>query len=284
VFFQWLAVGRWFSPDSSTNKTDSHNITEIVLKAALNTITLTQLPMYSVSLTTNGESSNHDLGEVYSINIVWYSLIFIDPMKVYRQRTKSVWFMVYNATFNNISALSWRPVLVVEETWSVSTQWKYIDRGRSRFGLWCLTNFPQYFSYIVAVSFIGDGNWSTRRVGRWFSPDSSTNKTNSHNITEIVLKAALNTITLTQLPMYSVSLTTNGESSNHDLGGCFQYYFSYIVAVSFIGWGIRRKPPTYRKSLKKHIKIGWKFKSLYNYQICKISESGPLLDSRFVMK
>jgi hypothetical protein len=44
------------------------------------------------------------------------NLIFIDPMKVYRQRTKSVWFMVYNATFNNISALSWRPVLVVEET------------------------------------------------------------------------------------------------------------------------------------------------------------------------
>ena len=26
--------------------------------------------MYSVSLTTNGESSNQDLGEVYSINIV----------------------------------------------------------------------------------------------------------------------------------------------------------------------------------------------------------------------
>jgi hypothetical protein len=27
-----------------------------------------------------------------------------------------VWFMVLNATFNNISALSWRPVLLVEET------------------------------------------------------------------------------------------------------------------------------------------------------------------------
>ena len=37
-FFQWLAVGRWFSPDSSTNKTDSHNITEILLKVVLNTI------------------------------------------------------------------------------------------------------------------------------------------------------------------------------------------------------------------------------------------------------
>jgi hypothetical protein len=41
---QWLAAGRWFSlgiPVSSTNKTDHHDITEILLKVALNTITLT---------------------------------------------------------------------------------------------------------------------------------------------------------------------------------------------------------------------------------------------------
>ena len=39
---QVLAAGRWFSqgtPISSTNKTDRHNITEILLKVALNTIT-----------------------------------------------------------------------------------------------------------------------------------------------------------------------------------------------------------------------------------------------------
>ena len=38
---QWLATGRWFSPStqvSSTNKTDRHDITEILLKVALNTI------------------------------------------------------------------------------------------------------------------------------------------------------------------------------------------------------------------------------------------------------
>ena len=28
-------------------------------------------------------------------------------------------------------------------------------------GLWCLTHFQQYFSYIVAVSFIDGGNQST---------------------------------------------------------------------------------------------------------------------------
>jgi len=38
---QGLAAGQWFSPVSSTNKTDRHDITEILLKVALNTITLT---------------------------------------------------------------------------------------------------------------------------------------------------------------------------------------------------------------------------------------------------
>ena len=38
---QWIAAGRWFSPGtpvSSTNKTDLHDITEILLKVALNTL------------------------------------------------------------------------------------------------------------------------------------------------------------------------------------------------------------------------------------------------------
>ena len=34
---QWLPAGRWFSPVSSTNKTYHCNITEILLKVALNT-------------------------------------------------------------------------------------------------------------------------------------------------------------------------------------------------------------------------------------------------------
>jgi hypothetical protein len=38
---QWLATGRWFSqgpPVSSTDKTDHHDLTEILFKVALNTI------------------------------------------------------------------------------------------------------------------------------------------------------------------------------------------------------------------------------------------------------
>ena len=42
---KWLATGRWFSPGipvSSTNKTECHDITEIILKVALNTINQTK--------------------------------------------------------------------------------------------------------------------------------------------------------------------------------------------------------------------------------------------------
>ena len=40
----WLATGQWFSPGtpvSSTNTNDRHDMSEILLKVALNTITLT---------------------------------------------------------------------------------------------------------------------------------------------------------------------------------------------------------------------------------------------------
>jgi hypothetical protein len=40
---QWLAAGQWFSPGSpvsSTNKTDRHDITEILFKMALSTVNL----------------------------------------------------------------------------------------------------------------------------------------------------------------------------------------------------------------------------------------------------
>ena len=42
---QRLLAGRWFSQVSSTNKTDHHNITEILLRVAWNTITLTLIQL-----------------------------------------------------------------------------------------------------------------------------------------------------------------------------------------------------------------------------------------------
>jgi len=51
--YQWLATGRWFfpgTPVSTTNKTDRHDITEILLKVALNTIKPNQTnQIYSIT-------------------------------------------------------------------------------------------------------------------------------------------------------------------------------------------------------------------------------------------
>jgi hypothetical protein len=51
----WLAKGRWFSPGllvSSTNETDRHDITEILLKVAFNTLkqTLKQTNLFPYTL------------------------------------------------------------------------------------------------------------------------------------------------------------------------------------------------------------------------------------------
>jgi hypothetical protein len=49
---QWLVAGQWFSPgtpDSSTNKTDRHDITEILLKVALITINQLNQPIRNMA-------------------------------------------------------------------------------------------------------------------------------------------------------------------------------------------------------------------------------------------
>ena len=69
---QWFATGQWFSPGtpvSSTNKTDRHNIAEILLKVALSTIKQTNKQ-------TNKQTSKHK--HIYlmqgGVNIItnWY--------------------------------------------------------------------------------------------------------------------------------------------------------------------------------------------------------------------
>jgi hypothetical protein len=79
-------------------------------------------------------------------------------------------YMVFNATLNNISVISWRSVLLVGETGVPG------ENHRT----------------VAAVSFIG--------TVLWFSPGtpvSPTNKTDRHDITEILFKVALNTIYIT---------------------------------------------------------------------------------------
>ena len=83
---QWLAASRWFSPCtpvSSSNKTDCHDITEILLKVALNTIkqtnkqTLTNsFVSYSWNVVTKGSSLNEPPYWILKIQLVnYYNMI-----------------------------------------------------------------------------------------------------------------------------------------------------------------------------------------------------------------
>jgi hypothetical protein len=102
-------------------------------------------------------------------------------------------FMVFNTTFNNISDISWRSVLLVEESGAPGENHRHtlshnvvcpslrltihftyefqlytvpkiilFDISKSYYNRDYL-GVQQYFSYIVAVSFIGGGKRSTRR-------------------------------------------------------------------------------------------------------------------------
>jgi hypothetical protein len=93
---QWLATGRWFSlgtPVSSTNKTDGHDITEILLNVALGTITKT-----TDLLQATDKLLSHSV--VLSTPVLEQQSTEIDTS------TNAVWFMVFNVTFNNISVIS----------------------------------------------------------------------------------------------------------------------------------------------------------------------------------
>ena len=49
----WLVTDQWFSPVSSTNKTDHRDITEILLKVVMNTINYLNLKTYSITIKIN---------------------------------------------------------------------------------------------------------------------------------------------------------------------------------------------------------------------------------------
>ena len=75
--FQWHATGRWFSPGSpvsSTSKTDHHDIAELLLKVALNTINQTNnlISYYN----HHHKHILNDFVNVYSISLIT-QLIFL---------------------------------------------------------------------------------------------------------------------------------------------------------------------------------------------------------------
>jgi hypothetical protein len=49
------------------------------------------------------------------------------PSVVWYTRCKMIWFMVFNATFNNISAISWWSVLFTENHRPVASHWQTLS-------------------------------------------------------------------------------------------------------------------------------------------------------------
>jgi hypothetical protein len=99
---QWPATGQWFSPGplvSCTNKTDRHNIAEILLKVVLNTIKQTNkktktninvrlliTPLVSSNLFSEADDSSIFFFKYIQLNkpLLYNNLAHVGPLNVYK--------------------------------------------------------------------------------------------------------------------------------------------------------------------------------------------------------
>jgi hypothetical protein len=100
-----------------------------------------------------------------------------------------VWFkfIVFNATFNNISVVSWRSVDLQLPVRSVLITNKVVSSNPIHGDVYSMQHY--------VIKFVSD----LRSLSPG-TPVSSSNKTDLHDTTEILLKVALNTINLNQTP------------------------------------------------------------------------------------
>ena len=90
----WLVTSQW--------QTLSHNV--VSRTPFLSGLELATLDVIGTHWIGSFKSNYHMITSTTAMNMFW----LIDWLN---------WFLVFNATFSNISAISWWPVLVVEEAW-----------------------------------------------------------------------------------------------------------------------------------------------------------------------
>jgi hypothetical protein len=122
-----FAHGRWFTldtPVSSTTKTGRHDIAKILLKVALNTINQSINHLYlriwseiEIYVILTCKSGSFWSSRKYSTSS-GVCAVTENNLCLKKSNYVKAWFrlMVFNATFNNISAISWRSVLLLKET------------------------------------------------------------------------------------------------------------------------------------------------------------------------
>ena len=131
----------------STNKTDRHDITEILLKVALNTINPVQSNLITERTTTEADDNR-------------------------------IRVMVFEATCNNISIISWRWVLLVEETKSISEQ-LFDENKKLYFSRVTVQLSPSYKATPTAsekwpykrggLSWGGSSNWRSMQIMKYLT-------------------------------------------------------------------------------------------------------------------
>jgi hypothetical protein len=94
-YFQWPATGRWFSlytPVFSTNKTDHHDITEMLLKVALNNIKPNYIIFSSCLAILCWPGLIEDGARIYLVNIFknWRILLSITKFNEWKHE-KNIW-------------------------------------------------------------------------------------------------------------------------------------------------------------------------------------------------
>ena len=93
--YQWLATGQWFSPGtpvSSINKTDRHDIAEILLKVVLNTI---NPPFFFASIRRNGHkyfwSQNNKMSTLRTYSVTCTCTSHVEPLKPITKYNLKIW-------------------------------------------------------------------------------------------------------------------------------------------------------------------------------------------------
>ena len=79
----WLAVGWWFSlrtSVSSTNKTDRNDITEMLLKVALSTITLTHFQLW-ITRAQKPNTMRHHFGKTWIYISMFHAIFYISLLQ-----------------------------------------------------------------------------------------------------------------------------------------------------------------------------------------------------------